>query len=76
MCPHCKTDFSKVTETRRHENEVWRRRKCLSCRKVFFSKEYSSTVMEFPKAVKVESLNRLKACDNRTRSYLTIKARP
>ena len=45
FCPHCqKTTKSKVHESRPAQGEVWRRRFCLGCLKVFVSQEIACEV--------------------------------
>jgi transcriptional regulator NrdR family protein len=61
MCPYCHGDKSKVTETRRNANSVWRRRRCLEnhCGRGFISREFSTVNMKLPAEIVEASAKRL-----------------
>lgn len=59
MCPKCNVDDSRVLETRRHANQVYRRRKCV-CSFLFISREYSGLAVKFPEALKALSIARIR----------------
>lgn len=60
LCPHCDHDVTEVVETRKHKGEVWRRRRCRGCRKVFFSREYASTELRMPEEITEAARRRLR----------------
>lgn len=51
MCPHCGHTRSMVCETRQHNGEIYRRRRCLTapCQKTYYTREV--IVRGMPKAV-------------------------
>lgn len=63
MCPHCGADNSKVLETRRTHDTVYRRRRCRDdeCGKTFISEETSSLKTRFPVAMRQAMNARLRA---------------
>jgi len=59
MCPLCRTDHSKVLETRRHDDQVFRRRLC-ECGEKFITREYAKAGMQFPEEFREASLQRIR----------------
>lgn len=48
-CPHCgKTSKAKVLESRPHAGQVWRRRQCGACFRIFVSAEHSTIDLRMP----------------------------
>jgi transcriptional regulator NrdR family protein len=74
-CPHCGHDKSNVIETRKHEGETWRRRKCAGCDKTIVSCEYSQSDMTFPADINNKSLARLREKKGRPRSVRRAEAK-
>jgi len=76
VCPYCGNERLKTTNSRKtkRNNQVWRRRQCDSCGRLFSTREYidlsditvvhpSSEVERYSRAKLTSSL--LKACDHR-----------
>lgn len=76
VCPFCENDRLKTTNSRKtkRNNQVWRRRQCDSCGRLFSTREYidlsdivvnrpDNTSQRYSRAKLTSSL--LKACDHR-----------
>jgi transcriptional regulator NrdR family protein len=48
-CPHCPSTKTKVLETRAETQQVYRRRFCLGCGKVFVTREYHDAELRIPR---------------------------
>lgn len=66
ICPHCYSDQTKVTETRRLRAVIHRKRRCLdrACKKPFFTSETVSNLLSFPAEIRSQVDQRLKRIRN------------
>jgi transcriptional regulator NrdR family protein len=61
LCPHCGSNVSKVLETRKSGNMIYRRRCCQECSKQFISRESAPRGLEMPESIKAASIDRMRA---------------
>ena len=40
LCPHCNSDLVRIEESVKTNEEIYRKRKCLRCKKIFYTIEY------------------------------------
>lgn len=58
-CPHCRHAKAKVTETRKTEYEVWRRKRCDGCGESFVSYERTDKELRMPSEIWADRQRRL-----------------